>query len=384
VSSRRTFLSQALATASLVASTLPIQAQSRKATLRILILGGTGNIGPYHVRAAVARGHEVSVFSRGRTHSDLPAGVERLLGDRNGDLESLRKRDWDAVIDLATYGPGWVRSLGKAIRDRTRHYTFISTISVYADPAANERTDEGSSLLEYDGTEDPYTIFEEGQYYGELKVLCEREAQEQFPGRTVVLRPGFIGGPDETHGVLSYWTARTGMSGEMLAADPTTPVQYVDVRDLADWVVRLVESRATGTYNALSSSVALKQVVDAAVSLAPKPPAVTWVSSDWLTKQKNPETWGTVLFWKLNEGYLTRIGNARALAAGLTIRPLRATLADTWAWYERLPELTRAELGTGFMKNRDSGRFEKISMPWPEYLEREKAALVAWHARGRV
>jgi len=113
--------------------------------LRILVLGGTGAIGPFHVRAAVARGHRVAVFSRGRREADLPPGVERLVGDRNGDLQAIRNRDWDAVIDIAAYGPGWVRNLGAALGERVRHYTFISTVSVYDKPEANSITREDST-----------------------------------------------------------------------------------------------------------------------------------------------------------------------------------------------------------------------------------------------
>ena len=363
----------------------PVRAQNDSAVaaqpLRVLILGGTGKIGPHHVRAAVARGHQVSVFSRGQTQADLPRSVERLFGDRNGSLESIRNRDWDAVIDLATYGPGWVRSLGEAIRGRTKHYTFVSTISVYANPAANDRTDEDSPVLSYDGAEDPYSIVNEGVDYGALKVLCEREAERQFPGRTVVLRPGFIGGPDETHGVLSYWAARMAKGGAVLAAgEPSTPVQYIDVRDLAEWVVRLVENAATGVYNTLSSIVGLNQIVDAAASITSIPTKVTWVPSQWLMAQQDPEMWGTLLFWEYNRGYLTRISNARALAKGLTIRSLRATLLDTLAWYQRQPAQSRGELSTGFKQNPDTGNFENVRMPWPAYLDREKEVLVAWDA----
>lgn len=386
MSTRRAFLSQAVAVGtSLALGAARAGAQGRftpAPPLRLLILGGTGNIGPYHVRAAVERGHHVSVFSRGITHADLPASVERLVGDRNGDLKSIENRDWDAVIDLATFGPGWVRSLGEAIRDRTRHYTFISTISVYDNPAKNRETSEDSPVLAYDGSEDPYSIFTEGEYYGALKILCEKEAEKQFPGRTVVLRPGFIGGPDETHGVLSYWGARMAQGGEVLAAGAkSTAVQYIDVRDLAEWVVRLVERRATGTYNALSPAIGLGAVVEAAAAIMPHAPQVTWVPSDWLRKQKNPETWGTLLFWELNAGYLTRMSSARALAAGLAIRPIRATLADTEAWYQALPAERRAAVNAGFKRDPETGEFGKVLLPWGEYLEREKEVLAAWHAR---
>jgi len=349
--------------------------------LRVLILGGTGNIGPYHVRAAVARGHHVAVFSRGATSADLPAGVERLIGDRNGNLASIENRDWDAVIDIATYGPGWVRSLGEALRHRTRHYTFISTISVYDDPAANAKTDEDSPVLAYEGSADPYSIITEDEQYGALKILCEREAQKQFPGRTAVLRLGFVAGPDETHGVLSYWAARGKMGGEILAAGArSTPVQYIDVRDLAEWAVRLVEENVSGTFNVLSPSHGIDEVIESAASTASEPTRITWVPTEWLADQPSAETWGTLLFWKINEGALTRIDNARAIANGLTFRPLRTTLADTLAWYERQPEVSRSTLNAGFRRDPSSGDFVQVRMPWPDFLMRERETLAAWHA----
>lgn len=349
--------------------------------LRLLILGGTGNIGPYHVRAAVARGHRVSVFSRGVTSADLPARVERLIGDRNGNLSSIEHRDWDAVIDLATYGPGWVRSLGGAIRDRTQHYTFVSTISVYDDPASNDETKEDSRVLAYEGSVDPYSVVTDDKNYGALKVLCEREAEEQFPGRTVILRPGFIGGPDETHGVLSYWAARGEMGGEILAVgEPSTPVQYVDVRDMAEWVVRLVEEKISGVFNVVSRIHALQEVVESAASAATDSTRITWVPTEWLAARTRPETWGTLLFWDSNQGFLTRISNARAVASGLTFRPVRSTLADTLAWYKRQPEEHRSTLNAGFQRDPDTGDFTQVRMPWSEFLERESGTLAAWHA----
>jgi 2'-hydroxyisoflavone reductase len=346
-----------------------------------LILGGTGSIGPYHVRAAVARGHHVSVFSRGIARATLPTAVERLIGDRNGDLASLIDRDWDAVIDLATFGPGWVRSLGEAIGDRTKHYTFISTLSVYDNPSANDQTDEDSPVLAYTGGADPYSIIDNGEHYGALKALCEVEAAKQFPNRTLVLRPGFIAGPDETHGVLTFWAARGAMGGELLAAGkPSTPVQYSDVRDMAEWVVRLAERRVTGTYNAVTPIHDLAEVVGAAGLAASTPLKVTWVPSEWLANHSGPGNWGTLRFWEINEGHITRMSNARAVASGLTHRPVRVTLADTLAWYEQLPEATRAVLNAGFERDPRTGRFGQALTPWAEYLAREREVLAAWHA----
>ena len=384
MSTRREFLSKA---AAIGASLTALRAASQTSEapdsnrLRILILGGTGNIGPYHVRAAVDRGHQVSVFSRGITSANLPSSVERLIGDRNGDLESIEDRDWDAVIDLATYGPGWVRSLGEAIGSRTRHYTFVSTISVYNNSAANSETNEDSPILEYEGSADPYSITDSGEHYGAIKYLCELEAAKQFPGRTAVLRPGFIGGPDETHGVISYWAARGEIGGEILAGgSPATPVQYIDVRDMAEWVVRMVEGAVAGTFNALSPILQLKEVIETAAQAATSPAQVTWVPSDWLAAHGGPGNWGTLLFWEANEGYLTRVSNTRAVANGLTFRPLRTTLADTLTWYKEQSEVTRSTLNAGFQRDSATGDFVQTRMTWPRFLEREAETLAAWHA----
>lgn len=360
--------------------------QSRTAFkgLRILILGGTGNIGPYHVRAAVQRGHHVSVFSRGRTAADLPASVERLSGDRSGDLSSLEGRDWDAVLDIATFGPSWVRTLGEALRGRVGHYTFISTVSVYDNPAANRLTDETSRVLVYDGKADPYSNIEgESPDYGALKVLCEREAEKQFPARTLVVRPGYIAGPGDTHAPLPYWVQRMQRGGEVLAAgDPSTPVQFIDVRDLAEWIVRMIERRGTGLYNAVGPvpPTDVLHVIDAARSTAAPPPRVTWVPSSWLATQKDRGLFGGLLFWEINRGALSGISNARALAQGLTTRSVKATLADTWRFLQTQPP--PAQVTAGY-RPKAGGGFERVQLPWPEYLQREKAVLAAWHASAR-
>src|SRR5690606_3255277 len=194
------------------------------------------------VRAAVARGHRVAVFSRGKRRAELPDAVERLTGDRNGDLEAIRGRDWDAVLDVPTFRPAWVRSIGEALGSRAGHYTFISTVSVYDKPAATGKTTEDRPVLEYKGIEDPYAVGDQaGAGFGALEVLCEREAERQFPGRTLVLRPGYVGGPGDRR-ALTYWAVRADKGGEMLAGgNPSAPVQYIDVRDLAEWTVRMIE-----------------------------------------------------------------------------------------------------------------------------------------------
>jgi 2'-hydroxyisoflavone reductase len=383
---RREFLNQAAAVATLAVSATRAGARDDPQSLaakrlRILMLGATGNIGPYHVRAAVARGHGVSIFSRGRSAAELPAEVERLLGDRNGDLNSLKGRDWDAVLDIATFGPGWVRTLGEALKGRVAHYTFISTISVYDNPAANTITEETSRVLAYRGGADPYSVTTEGPDYGAIKVLCEQEAERQFPASTLIVRPGYIAGPGDTHAALPYWLLRMQRGGEVLAVgNPATPVQFIDVRDLGEWIVRMIEKRGTGTYNTVGPVPAtdLGGVIDAARVTAPVPPRVTWVPSSWLSTRTDKDSFAGLLFWELNKGYLSGISNRRAVERGLTTRSVRVTLTDTRRWLQDQPP--QQELLLGYRPKADRSGFEPVRMTWPAYLEREKALLAAWHA----
>jgi 2'-hydroxyisoflavone reductase len=391
---RREFLARAIVAGAVFASgrslagahaihLTPRRAVEQRAakSLRILILGGTGNIGPYHVRAALARGHRVAVFSRGKTHAELPADVERLIGDRNGDLKAIRDRDWDGVIDIATTGPGWVRSLSQIMGQRVGHYTFISTVSVYDQPGRNAVTTEDSPLLVYSGSADPYTVSDRGgSDFGALKALGEKEAEKQFRDRTLILRPGYIGGPGDTTRALAYWALRAGKGGAMLAGgDAATPVQYIDVRDLAEWVIRMVEKRATGIYNAVGPAepVNLGQIVEAARDLAQARSSVTWVPSSWLHAQPDHETWSTLLFWSEGVGPIMRMSNQRALAAGLTTRPVSVTLADTLTWMKQLPANEQTSLIVGHKKQPD-GNWTEVTMTWPAYLERERQTLARW------
>jgi 2'-hydroxyisoflavone reductase len=389
--SRRDFLSRIITVAgalslgaTAVCTAEPASSASKSS--RVLILGGTGHIGPFFVRAALARGHEVSVFSRGREHVELPSTVERLVGDRNGNLDSIRHRDWDAVLDLATYGPGWVRSLGAALKGRVGHYTFISTISVYDNPAANGTTRESSRVLVYQGSRDPYSITDEGPDYGALKVLCEQEAERQFPGETLVLRSGYIVLPDDLghNGFIAYWPVRARQGGTMLVAgNPATPVQYIDIRDMAEWAIRMVEKRATGVYNTVgpTAPTSLAELVNAARALASKPPAVTWVPVAWLSGQKDRDIWGQLVFWYYQGlGGLTQINIDRAVAAGFTSRTLSATLAQVLRWYDEEPRDERAVFVAGHRKQPD-GLWVPVRASWPDYLGHERTALARWHAQ---
>ena len=380
MSDRRTFLKGATAAGLAVSEVL-----RPWANLRLLVLGGTGAIGPYFVQAAVARGHRVTVFSRGKTAAELPTEVERLIGDRNGDLESIRRRDWDAIIDVATFGPGWVRSLAEALGGRVPHYTFISTVSVYDNPTPNSVTTEESPVLSYQGAADPYAVVTHvGDDYGALKGLCEREAEKQFPNRALILRPGYIGGPGDSR-ALTYWAVRADKGGEILAgSSPATPVQYIDVRDLAEWAVRMIERRGVGTYNAVGPAAPtnLAHLLALAVKTFSPSSRVTWVPSSWLLAQGRGEWWGTLLFFSHGVGNIMRMSNQRALASGLTTRPIETTLRDILDWYRSQTAEQTASLITGFRHQAD-GSWTSAKSTWTDYLTKEEQMLAKWHRQAR-
>src|SRR5437773_4584057 len=223
--------------------------------MRILILGGTGFTGPYQVKYALSRGHKVTTFNRGKTHpGELPAEVEQLVGDRNGNLDALKNRQWDVVIDNPTTLPAWVRDAAQVLKGNVERYVLISTISVYAD--TSKGVDENAPLAKYDGP-DPYKETLEAmkasgyKTYGPLKALSEKEAEKWFPGKTLTIRPGLIVGPRDGTDRFTYWPVRVDRGGEVLApGNPSDPVQFIDARDLAEWTIRMVENRETGIYNA--------------------------------------------------------------------------------------------------------------------------------------
>src|SRR5450759_283282 len=224
-------------------------------SLRILILGGTGFTGPYQVRYALSRGHKVTTFNRGKTHpGELPGEVEQLIGDRNGNLDALKARQWDAVIDNPTTLPAWVRDVAQILKGNVERYVFISTISVYGEPKTGP--DETAPTEKYEGV-DPYKETLEAmkaagyKTYGPLKALSEREAEKWFPGKTLIIRPGLIVGPRDETDRFTYWPVRVDRGGEVLApGSPDDPVQFIDARDLAEWTTRMVENSETGIYNA--------------------------------------------------------------------------------------------------------------------------------------
>ena len=328
--------------------------------LRILILGGTGFTGPYQVRYALSRGHKITTFNRGKTHpGELPPEVEQLVGDRNGKLDALKNRQWDVVIDNPTTLPAWVRDAAQILKGNVDHYVFISTISVYGEVKTG--VDETAPTEKYTGA-DPYKETIEAmkasgfKTYGPLKALSEQEAEKSFPGKALIIRPGLIVGPRDETDRFTYWPVRIDRGGEVLApGDPKDPVQFIDARDLAEWTIRMVENRETGLYNATGPAKALGvgEMLDRIKEAEKSKATFTWASEEFLTQQK-VEPWSDMPVWTGKESGLALTKIDKALAKGLTFRPLGETARDTVAWFKSLPQDRQSKMRAGLTPEREA------------------------------
>jgi 2'-hydroxyisoflavone reductase len=337
--------------------------------LRILILGGTGFTGPHQVRYALARGHQVTLFNRGRQPHAWPGEVVELVGDRNsGDLKALEGGEWDVCIDNPTTLPFWVRDAGRALRDRVKQYVFISTISVYA--SDDKAADESAPVVGYKGA-DPMAETSDtfrrnvAALYGPLKAVSEQEAQRQFGDRTTVIRPGLIVGPGDETDRFTYWPVRLARGGEVLApGDGTDPVQFIDARDLAEWTIRMVETSTTGTFNATGPAqpLATREMLAGIGAAVRADVQLVWVSAAFLeAEQVSP--WSDLPVWVPGQGEsagFARRDIGRALGAGLAFRPLATTAADTLAWFREQPAERQAKLRAGL----DAARETAVLARW--------------------
>ena len=328
--------------------------------LRILILGGTGFTGPYQVRYALSRGHKVATFNRGKSHpGELPSEVEQLIGDRNGQLDALKGRTWDVVIDNPTTLPVWVRDAAQILKGNVNRYVFTSTISVYQDSKTGP--DENAPLQSYEGA-DPYKETLESmkangfKLYGPLKVLSEKEAEKWFPGKALIIRPGLIVGPRDESDRFTYWPVRIDRGGEVLApGKPQDSVQYIDGRDLAEWTIRMAENGETGIYNATGPAkpLGVGEMLDEIKAAEKSNATFTWANEEFLTQQK-VEPWSDMPVWAGKESGIAKTRIDKALAKGLTFRSLAETARDTLAWFKSLPQDRQSKLRAGLTPEREA------------------------------
>jgi 2'-hydroxyisoflavone reductase len=315
----------------------------------LLILGGTGFLGRHLVEAALGDGHRVTLFNRGLSTPDLFPGVETINGDRGGDLSALRERRWDAAIDTCGYVPRVVRASAGSLAGAVDHYTFVSSISVYPDDI-EPGADEGAPVVELD---DPTVEDVTGGTYGGLKALCERAAEEEMPGRVLSVRPGLISGPHDPTDRFTYWPRRISAGGEVLAPDrPERRVQFIDVRDLASWIVKMAAEQQTGTYNATGPDYGLSmgKLLEECESVGGGGAKLVWVSEGFLEVHE-VEPFTELPLWVPREyGGMLAVDCRRAIAAGLAFRPVSETIRDVLEW-----DRTRAseELAAGLKAERE-------------------------------
>jgi 2'-hydroxyisoflavone reductase len=320
----------------------------------ILILGGTGFLGPELVEAAEARGHRITLFNRGKTRPQLFPNVEKLRGDRDGDLKSLEGHSWDAVIDPSGYVPRIVKASAELLAPRVKHYVFISTISVFEDtskPGMDERAPVAS--LPEPGSEDVK------KYYGALKALCEKAAEAAMPGRVANVRPGLIVGPNDPSDRFTYWPVRVQDGGEVLApGSGSDPIQIIDVRDLAAWVIRGIEQGEVGVFDATGpdKELTMGALLAACKSESHSDATFTWADAHFLAEQK-VEPWSDMPVWVPAEGDsfgFARLDVRKAIGRGLSFRPVAETVCDTLAWWKTLPEERRSKLRAGLSRAREA------------------------------
>jgi len=329
-------------------------------SLRLLILGGTGFIGPHMVQTALDRGHQVTIFNRGKTNTHLFPQVEKLKGDRDGDLESLHGQDWDAVIDNTGYVPRHVRDSADLLKGHVGRYLFTSTGSVY--DLSQDKIDEDSRLLDVTDPESE----DVDKYYGELKVLCEQAVQERYGDAATIVRPHIVAGPGDKSDRYTYWPVRIDKGGEMICpGDRSNPVQYIDVRDLSEFCIHLVEQGTTGVFNGAGpsySELSMQEFIYAVRGVTSSKIDFTWIDEAFLAEH-GIELFGYPLWISLNSEYkgLARVSIERSVKKGLSLRPLAVTAHDTLEWFKAQPP----------------ERQEKLKL----HLERDAKILQAWHQR---
>jgi 2'-hydroxyisoflavone reductase len=334
--------------------------------LNLLILGGTGFLGPAIVRAALARGHNISLFHRGKTRPDLFPELEHILGNRDPKiepgLEPLKGREFDAVLDTSSYYPRMAAASSELLKDACGQYVLISSVSVYPDLSKKGLTEED----EVGTIEDPTTEVMSNTSYGPLKVLCENAAEKAMPGRVTNLRPGLIVGSEDPTDRFSYWPLRVRAGGEVLVpGEITDPVQWIDARDLGEFAIHCIEQKIVGRYNCCgpTNPADMAELVYGCKAVSGGDAEFTWVPASFCAEQ-GLAPWGHLPVWAPGEGEVAGINTvncSKAIAAGMRSRPLADTVRDLYAWWDGQPDERRARVRAGMPR------------------EQETKSLAAWH-----
>ena len=346
----------------------PGPSQAAPRSLRILILGGTGFIGPFQVRYALERGHTVTLFNRGRSGPGMFPEVETLIGDRNGQLDALRGHTWDVVIDNSRSNPDWVRLSAELLRDSVDRYFYVSSRSAYSDLSSVPMTSDAPTFTYETAGIEPGS---ENLPYGLAKALSEREAQKAFGDRANIVRPGLIIGPEDETDRFTYWPVRIHRGGEVLApGDGSDTVQIIDVRDLTEWMIRMAETGHTGEYNGIGPATPrpMTELLYGIRAATTTETSFTWVDTDFLI-ERGIRPYREMPVWRPpSPGYegFARFDLTPEVEAGLTFRPLADTARDTLEYHFSRPPERQADLRAG-------------TTP-----EQEAEVLAAWQRSGRA
>ncbi|MHC4975240.1 MAG: NAD-dependent epimerase/dehydratase family protein [Planctomycetota bacterium] len=333
--------------------------------LRILVLGGTRFIGPHFVEYALSRGHEITLFNRGRSNPDMFNDLETLIGDRDperGDgLSALKDREWDCVVDTSGFITRHVEASTELLKDSVHRYLFISSISAYADGSIHGMTEK-----EAVGTlDDPYVEEVTGETYGPLKAYCENACTNTFGDRATIIRPGYIVGPLDNTDRFTYWVKRIDRGGEVLVPGAAEhPVQFIDARDLMEWSLHMLENDTGGVYNAVGPKdlMGMGAMCETMREVSQSDASFTWVDASWL--EERDELFPIYVNPDGPYGGYGDVSNALAVGAGLRFRPLSETTRDLLDWWGTLSDERTARLREAIESDREKNLLEA----WKEHI----------------
>lgn len=329
-------------------------ALAQRSRQRVLLLGGTGFLGPHFVQALQAGGHQITLFNRGKSNPGLFANLETLIGDRDGKLDALQGRDWDVVIDDSGYVPRHVKLTADLLKDRIRHYIFVSSISVYGTfPKAG--LDEDDAVAQPPG---PKVEEVNNQTYAGLKAGCEQVVESTYGSRCTIVRPHYVVGPGDGTDRFTYWVVRVARGGQVLApGSARDPLQYIDVRDLAAFIRHCAEARPPGRFNACTPPGAhtMGELMESGKRVSGSNATCAWADAEFVLKHGLLDK-GEIPIWLPQTDRLAGallVSSARAVQQGLRFRDLDTTVRDTLDWYNKRPA-EQQKLAVGLTPEREA------------------------------